>query len=602
MDEDNSKQDICFINASLGSHVYYYCAAAPEIVTRDNQPCVQYQVFRNNAQPDQYYAILSLQTQLLTSLTDAQYAAHHDTDIPADATLLPLPVMASTATLSIPGIMNANIHNTSLGNSQFCYMMVSLTQAQDIERLAALLKTPQAVPIAVSYKIDYLQQLPPSTFELNAQWQRVYDYLKTNVGFNALIFSVDIEHISETLLEQRLVTIQSTDIDPQSHVKEAGLELTQILMANFFTPVFGKVNTGAEPRFGFYLQQVSIEDIEQRTLSARIAQTSVVRRSFYPQALFTGLIGNSHYSAETVISYHTLADEFFACRTVNAQLLTPQLDANIKFVVLNLTYGTTTQSLVFSASKSGPQKFIAPSMIDPVTKRMVWPVEYSFTLNFNHPIGGVTNVTSAKMTTAMTELYLDVESLYSRYRFMIHAAKDFDWQWYSAIFVKIVCYQINHVDNHIAKSLLINRDNPSCEYELMLPEPEGYQFEVFKEYSVADNAAHIAAKIHEPTSQDITLFSRLYKQRQLLIVAGFNWEEIDQVIVTARYLASPSQTLKQDFSFSMGSPADALFSADQPDAEVTSVDLDILIVDKQGQVHPKNISTDADSIDIANLY
>ena len=48
------------------------------------------------------------------------------------------------------------------------------------------MRTPASTPIAVSYKIDYLQQPPPATFELEAGDQ-VYRYLQRSIGFNLLI-------------------------------------------------------------------------------------------------------------------------------------------------------------------------------------------------------------------------------------------------------------------------------------------------------------------------------------------------------------------------------------------------------------------------------
>lgn len=58
------------------------------------------------------------------------------------------------------------LNHTSLGNNQFCYIMAALTDANDIQRIVALLQQPESAPIAVSYKIDYLQQLPPQPLSL----------------------------------------------------------------------------------------------------------------------------------------------------------------------------------------------------------------------------------------------------------------------------------------------------------------------------------------------------------------------------------------------------------------------------------------------------
>lgn len=78
MDNRITEQTIGFINAMPGSQVYYYSALAPSILVNEQAiPEVHYQIFRSSAtaQPTTYYAILSLQTQLNSSMAAAQAAA-----------------------------------------------------------------------------------------------------------------------------------------------------------------------------------------------------------------------------------------------------------------------------------------------------------------------------------------------------------------------------------------------------------------------------------------------------------------------------------------------------------------------------------------------
>lgn len=152
-------------------------------------------------------------------------------------------------------------------------------------------------------------------------------------------------------------------------MRQATAELSTILTCEFFTPVFGQIKTAPAPKFGFQLQNISVKDIDKRTLSARITETTVVRRSLYPQALFATLVSQSHYDAIDVVSYHELQDDFFAYRTIKVQLLTPELDENIQLVALNLTYGTTRSPLVFSRNNMAAKTFHFSAIIDPVTKK-----------------------------------------------------------------------------------------------------------------------------------------------------------------------------------------------------------------------------------------
>ncbi|MFJ5328959.1 hypothetical protein [Pectobacterium versatile] len=600
-----TEKTIGFINAMPDSQVYYYCAMAPSILVNNQAtPEVHYQIFRSSAstQSTTYYAILSLQTQLASSMAAAQAAARDNPDIPADATLLPLQIIASTATLSIPQAMPQVLNNTSLGNNQFCYIMASLTDANDIERIAALLQQPESAPIAVSYKIDYLQQLPPSIFELDAQWDQVYEYLKSSFGFNALIFSFNIDDISETLISKKLVTIKVRNANPDHYIGQATTELSTILTCEFFTPVFGQIKTDSAPKFGFQLQNISVKDIDKRTLSARITETTVVRRSLYPQALFSTLVSQSHYDASGVVSYHELQDDFFSYRTIRAQLLTPELDENIQLVTLNLTYGSPRPPLVFSRNNMAAKTFCVSAITDPVTKKMSWPVEYQFTLYFTHPVGGVMSASSAIMSTSLTELFLDIESLYSRYNFVIAAEKKFNWSWYASILVNITCTHIENKENSTSRIFHITQEKPHEEYSIMLPDPEYYIFSATKEYITRANTPHIPVKLYQPTSQDVTLFSRLYKQRTLIISPKLNWVKITQVLVNVTYCYDKStfKSLKEEFYFSEDQSEDTLFSADQPDPALLLITLDIIIIDNEGEIEKKTLNTDENHIYITS--
>lgn len=128
--------------------------------------------------------------------------------MPRDAILLPLQAIACSATLNIPDLIPGQTSKTSLSDQQYCYLSAKLNDDDDILLLASLMRTPASTPIAVSYKIDYLQQLPPATFELEANWDQVYRYLQRSIGFNLLIFTVGIEQTSTQLISEKIVTVK----------------------------------------------------------------------------------------------------------------------------------------------------------------------------------------------------------------------------------------------------------------------------------------------------------------------------------------------------------------------------------------------------------
>ncbi|WBL72851.1 hypothetical protein [Serratia liquefaciens] len=602
-------QNICFIRADPDRPIYYYCAAAPSISVIDgNQPAVQLQIFRNSSQPATvYYAMLSLQTQLASSYEAAQAAAAASPEIPRDAILMPLQAIACSATLDIPGFVAGQTSKTSLSDQQNCYLLAKLPPEADIALLASLMATPATAPIAISYKIDYLQQLPPATFELEARWDQVYQFLQESFGFNLLIFSVDIEETSSRLISEKVVTIKVRDTDPDGHFAQAAAELTQILISEFFTPVFADVPQQAKPKPGFYLQRLSVEDIDQRRLSGKLSETTVVKRSLYPQALFAELVAGTDYQADRVIGQSDLQDDFFAHREVRVHLLSDEWDANVQLVTVRLRYGKDNKQFTFRKDDTGPKTFRSPSITDPKTGKMLWPVEYDFTVYLNQAVGGVRSVNSGPLPTELNDVYLDIESLYGRYDFVIKAASQFDWRWYQSVLVTLRCRHMKLPASSLSKSFQISETSQQHNYPVMLPNPDLYLFEVTKEYSCAANSPHIPAVLSEPTSQDVYLFSSLYHQRVLTLSADMDWQQVEMVLVSASYAYLPGDDdiLQQVFQFTESDAAPQRFSADQIDPQRLSVDLEIWFTYQPGRQGDKpeyvQTSTVQDDIDIANL-
>ncbi|CAI2431331.1 hypothetical protein [Serratia plymuthica] len=603
-------QNICFIRADPDRPIYYYCAAAPGISVIDgNQPAVQLQIFRNSSQPATvYYAMLSLQTQLTSSPEAAQEAAAGSPDIPRDAVLLPLQAIACSATLDIPGFIAGQTSKTSLSEQQNCYLLAKLPPDADIALLASLMNAPASTPIAISYKIDYLQQLPPATFELEARWDQVYQFLQESVGFNLLIFSVDIEETSSRLISEKVVTVKVRDTDPDGHFKQAAAELTQILISEFFTPVFAEVPQQSKPKAGFYLQRLSIEDIDQRRLSGKLTETTVVKRSLYPQALFAELVAGTDYQADRVISQHDLQDDFFAYREVRISLLSDELDDNIQLVMARFRYGSKSEQFTFREGDTKSKRFRSPSITDPKTGKMLWPVEYDFTVYLNQAVGGIRSVSSGALQTELNDVYLDIESLYGRYDFVIKTASLFDWRWYQSVLVTLRCRHIGMPASSLSKSFQISQTAQQDSYPVMLPNPDQYLFDVTKEYSSAVNSPHISAELNEPTSQDVYLFSSLYHQRVLTLSASMDWQQVESVLVSASYAYLPGDEtppLQQIFQFTEIDATSQRFSADQIDPERLIVNLEIWFsyLPGQGGDKPEYVqtATDQDAIDIANL-
>lgn len=600
-----TSNDVSFIRADESGHIYYYVATTPHFVVNNDTPDIQFKVFRmSGSSSEQYFAQLQMQTELYCDEQTARRAAKANPDIPDDALLQPLQILSSTATLGLPGLISPQAQPTALGNQQRCVLQAGFSKTSDIELLTSLLRAPDNCPISIIYKLTYLQTLPPSQFELKADWDKVYHYLKTNIGFNALIFSVDIERVSKELISNKSVEIKTRNTNPEGYITQAAQELSQILLTEFFSAEQPEIKDKSSEKLGFYLLQVSIESIEKRSLSAQLTETSVVQRAIFPQAFFSQLIRSSHYDANQIISQKDVHDDFFATRTVEASLVTECLDPNISLIHLQLTYGTNLQSYVFTPTDLTSKKFKAPSIVDPKTGKMEWTVSYCFTVHFNQAIGGRFAISSQTMTTELNQIFLETSSLYSQFLFNINVLPSFNWDWYSNVITTIGYAPLSDLNSVQSRAFQLTKTDQTAQYQVMLPDPSQYQFMVSKNYTVTENSPHISATTPAPANLDIIVSTPVFAQRTLLISASVNWQKLHQILVIAHYQYdsdTPEHTLQQRLLFTPQETAPQTFSADQPNPALRTVQLTVLVTDQQRNTQSHTTSTDLDLFDLVTL-
>lgn len=276
--------------------------------------------------------------------------------------------------------------------------------------------------------------------------------------------------------------------------------------------------------------------------------------------------------------------------------------------MVRMRYGESIRQYAFRKGDIEPKQFEIPSIIDRETGKMRWPVGYDFIIYFNKPFGGISSVSAGERQTELDDIYLDLDSVYGRYHFVIAAAKTFNWHWYQSVLVTVRCRHMLLPDSSVSKSFQISPASPTVDYSVTLPQPDLYLFEVTKEYSSEVNSPHYPAVLTEPTSQDISLFSTLYHQRMLTLHANMDWQDIEEVIVSASYACSATDSnssLQQTFKFTESDAAAQHFSADQTDPAWLPVNLEIFVAWHQDKSEGKSsfvqTTTVLNSIDIAHL-
>jgi hypothetical protein len=608
MDNHNVIDNVFFIN-SPNKGVFYYASATPCAVNNENkQPQISYNVYQNNSDnKQQYYATLSIEAKLSISLKQAQQAANKSTSIPAGATLLPLQVISSTATLSIPGVEQTSRTAASLGNNNLSVTQLSFTDNNQIEILNALLEAPVTAPIALIYQQDYLLQMPPSVFELQADWTSVYKYIEKKFGFNIVVFSLDITNISKSLIEDKTVVINVKNTSPESHIEAAGKELTNILLAEFFQPVLSnKIPKDNNPRFGFIVnKKTSLTANNKRKLSARIDSTTVVKRSLFPQALFAQLVENSDYDAKKIIRQSTINNSFFTQRKVNVSLLNPMLEQGISLVTVLLKYNGKNKTFTFSADNLTDKLFSVESEVGSSPGSIVWPVDYAYTLYFTDSINGISQVSSESRSTTLEQIFIDVNALYQLYAFHIKTVESFNWDWYKSVTVTVNSTTGQQPHNNFSKTYFLDKNKNDEQLILSLPKPEQFSFSTHLTYTVNDNSPHLPADIQQPSAQDTYIYSTLYSQRKLLLTADYNWDEVNTVLVQLSYNYQNSDgekplTLQQSIKFNKENTSQ-LFSADQLDPDLKDIEINLVITDKEKKISTKHFTTTAVQLELTDI-
>jgi hypothetical protein len=608
MDNNNVIDNVFFIN-SPNKGVFYYTSAFPCAVNNENKaPNISYNVYQNNSENTQkYYATLSVGAELPISLALAKKAANNNSNIPSNAILVPLQVISSKATLSISGINQSCRITASLGNNNLSVTQLSFTDKNQIEILDALLKKPETAPIAIIYQQDYLLQVPPSSFELQADWTSVYTYIEKKFGFNIILFSLDITNISKSLIEDKTVVIIVKNTSPESHIEEAGKELSNILLAEFFQPVLSnKVPVDNKPSFGFIVnKKISLVENNNRTLSARIDSTTVVKRSVFPQSLFAQLVENSHYDADKVITKKNIDDNFFTKRKVKISLLNPALEPGISLVTVVLKYNGQTKTFSFDEDNLTDKIFSVDSEIKGSSGSIVWPVDYSYTLYFTESMNGISQVSTESRSTTLEQIFIDVNSLYQRYVFNIKTVNSFNWDWYKSVIVTIDSGTEQQPNHNFSQTYLFDEKTNTKKLTLSLPKPEQFSFSTKFKYIVNDNSPHLPAVMTQPSAQDTYLYSMIYQQRKLLLKANYDWTKFKQVLAHLSYNchkqdATKPLKLMQNLTFDKKNTVQ-LFSADQLYPDVKSIDISLIITDQYNKVITKYYTTTEDQLELTDI-
>ncbi len=207
--------------------------------------------------------------------------------------------------------------------------------------------------------------------------------------------------------------------------------------------------------------------------------------------------------------------------------------------------------------------------------------QYDFTVYFNQSIGGVTSVSSGSLQAEMSDVFLDVESLYGRYDFAIETAQQFDWQRYQSVLVTLRYRHRQQPNSSVSRSFQLDQTSPRAHYPVMLPEPDEYQFDVNKPtappsthriFPPAENRPAGRLPVLDPVSP-----ARADAVGRHGLAPGGNGHRFRQLRLHAGGNAAAGVSIYRIDA------APRCFSADQLDPEQMSVELDIWFTYQPGE-------------------
>lgn len=579
---------------------YYYIAAGPTVAIDEaagRRPRMQLDIYRNKEEVS-FYALLQFTAELFVS-REVAVAAAQEQGLEYD-TLLPIQPLGAALTVTLPKLLEPVTLPAAIGGKNVAIFSTSLQDPIKIQLLETLLADPNSTPIGLSYQINYLTTMPPSKFQITAEYEQVYSYLKEAFGFDFLVVQANFENIYSELEGKQIVKVEIVEGSGDWH-KQINTELTNMILTSFFDPIYEVPSDPVDsPKFGFYLRKTIVEDQKFGSLSAKIAETAVVQRSVFPQNTFSEFVAGSDYQVDKVIHKYDIKDDFFKDREMLIHLVDEGIAEGISSVNVHLKYGTDEKQIIFTKEDLKPKLYKTKAILDPGGK-MIWPVSYYFEVNFVQPGLEVSQVSSAEMVTEGTQLYLNLDSLLANYHFDIKPFPNFNWEWFTSVQAKLIAF--NNANDQLEKIFKVYPPgHTTFQHSWLLPYSDKDQFRFKTEYTYEPKSnRHLPGPIERPVNQLVMVPIAAFPQRQLTIEQNYDWEYLDQVILTVFFQYCENATSKQAFTFENDSPKSVFFSADQPDTNYKTIQLKVEAIPKKGPITPYNYNTKADFFELPKL-
>ena len=497
------------------------------------------------------------------------------------------------------------------GNNQAAFS-VQLDQ----EGVTVLEKAMQGemAPIGVVYALDYLALRPAYNIRLSIDWERVQKHFEEHLGVNSLLFSADIDKITDELIEKRVIVLEADTFVPEGDEEEgvtgrrdqALNQVREMITDAFFTPSldpFQEKEDGWDKAAGFFeriaqvhangghgalfsYKKLDYQRIDKKSLNINISERTTVKRSIYPQGHLSGIfrtLRQEGLDPNRFIIPVDLDDAWFERRRVKVISRVDFAADNIVSVNVNLRYGQQIRSVLLDSTKGSGEVEWASILQN---NAMVRAVTVDYTVNFKSSDGAERpmRLQSSPLLIEGDNLEIDPrgDGLYTLNSIPM-LTFNFPWLRYPLVEVRT---RYNDAENAIRLSdtFLLRENTSEARWQRFMRDPNKSNF-LYQVIYHAAAGSDVVGEWLTANEDQILLRDPFPKKRTLTVVPNFRWSEVDRAFVDLLY-EDPANELRQEesFEFNIDQNATQTFIVDVADPTLRHISYQVTVLYSDGRV------------------
>lgn len=404
--------------------------------------------------------------------------------------------------------------------------------------------------IGVVYDMRFVGLRPAYHVRLDVDWDRVMTFLEERFKANAIWFGVDIDEITQELIEDRTIRFEvirfvadGTEREVEARADEATQFVRDFIKETFFEPSvdpkeaisdrwWEQIAMGVQsfnPTFGSYTRR-DFTRIDKKSLNIDFTEQSAVQRQIVPQGHLQGLAKVLEgLPRDQFIREVDLDDPFF--ERLQVRVTTPEESAvdKLEAVKVHLEYGDEPRDVLLRDPRA--------------EETVVWSLDpsrgldyrYSFEIFFkpDAPPGPVGSLRSETVTTNETTLVIDPRRLYGRQQVKVQAAPDIDFNRYPAIEAELR-YRDPEAALDLRHSLVLTDQGKDASWAFRLADPRRTGFQ-YRTTFFRTGGEPITSDWRESADSTVLLTDPLPNALQVTVVPAVDFERVLKLFVVLEY-------------------------------------------------------------------